>query len=182
ALWLYAQGHRVSLLNPRRVKHYARSAGNRNKTDLLDAAVIADFVCAHQPVAWQPPTLEVAQLQALVRRREELSLMLQAEKNRLEGIAPNVRSSLEHVIATHSARRKRVWKNSSPNMSSLTSSSLAIINCFAPSKESARSRPLSFWPKWRVPVKWSVPARPLLMPVWFQGAKKAVPPCVATEV
>ena len=28
---------------------------------------------------------EVAQLQALVRRREELSLMLQAEKNRLEG-------------------------------------------------------------------------------------------------
>jgi transposase len=70
ALWLYAQGHRVSLLNPRRVKHYARSAGNRNKTDLLDAAVIADFVCAHQPVAWQPPTLEVAQLQALVRRRE----------------------------------------------------------------------------------------------------------------
>ena len=38
--------------------------------------------------------LEVAQLQALVRRREELSLMLQAEKNRLEGVAPNVRSSL----------------------------------------------------------------------------------------
>ena len=110
ALWLYAQGHRVSLLNPRRVKHYARSAGNRNKTDLLDAAVIADFVCAHQPVAWQPPTLEVAQLQALVRRREELSLMLQAEKNRLEGIAPNVRSSLEHVIATLSTEKARLEK------------------------------------------------------------------------
>src|SRR4029077_11224992 len=34
ALWLHGQGHRVSLLNPRRVKQYARSAGNRNKTDL----------------------------------------------------------------------------------------------------------------------------------------------------
>ena len=44
ALWLDAQGHCVSLLNPRRVKQYARSAGNRNKTDLLDAAIIADFV------------------------------------------------------------------------------------------------------------------------------------------
>ncbi len=55
ALWLHGQGHRVSLLNPRRVKYYARSAGNRNKTDLLDAAVIADFVCALKPAAWQPP-------------------------------------------------------------------------------------------------------------------------------
>src|SRR5437867_5199914 len=61
ALWLHGQGHRVSLLNPRRVKQYARSAGNRHKTDLLDAAIIADFVCAHRPAPWQPPTLEVAQ-------------------------------------------------------------------------------------------------------------------------
>ena len=46
ALWLHGAGHRVSLLNPRRVKQYARSAGNRHKTDLLDAGIIADFVCA----------------------------------------------------------------------------------------------------------------------------------------
>jgi transposase len=110
ALWLHDQGHRVSLLNPRRVKQYARSAGNRNKTDLLDAAVIADFVCALKPAAWQPPTLEVAQLQALVRRREELSLMLQAEKNRLEGIAPNVSSSLRRIIAALSVEKARLEK------------------------------------------------------------------------
>ena len=110
ALWLHAQGHRVSLLNPRRVKEYARSAGNRNKSDLLDAALISDFVCAHQPAAWRPPTPEVAQLQALVRRREELSLMLQAEKNRLEGIAPNVRCSLQRIIATLSAEKARLEK------------------------------------------------------------------------
>src|SRR5207247_5979458 len=80
------------------------------KTDLLDAAIIADFVCAHEPAPWQPPTLEVAQLQALVRRREELSLMLQAEKNRLEGVAPNVRSSLERILATLSAEKARLEK------------------------------------------------------------------------
>jgi len=110
ALWLHGQGHRVSLLNPRRVKQYARSAGNRNKTDLLDAARDADFICAHQPAPWQPPTLEVAQLRALVRRREELSLMLQAEKNRLEGVAPNVRSSLERIIITLSTQKRRLEK------------------------------------------------------------------------
>ena len=108
ALWLHSQGHH--LLNPRRVRQYACSAGNRNKTDLLDAAIIADFVCALKPAPWQPPTREVAQLQALVRRREELSLMLQAEKNRLEGIAPNVRYSLERIIATLSAEKARLEK------------------------------------------------------------------------
>jgi transposase len=110
ALWLHAQGHRVSLLNPRRVKHYARSAGNRNKTDELDAAIIADFIFAHQPAAWQPPRLEVAQLQALVRRREEVSLMLQAEKNRLEGVAPNVRCSVERIISALSVEKTRLEK------------------------------------------------------------------------
>jgi transposase len=33
AHWLHGQGYRVSLLNPRRVKDYARSKGLRNKTD-----------------------------------------------------------------------------------------------------------------------------------------------------
>lgn len=110
ALWLHAQGHRVSLLNPRRVKQYAQSAGQRNKTDQLDAALIADFICAMKPACWQPPTVEVAQLQALVRRREELCVMLQAEKNRLEGVAANVRPSLQRIIATLSAEKKRLEK------------------------------------------------------------------------
>jgi len=110
ALWLHKEGHRVSVLNPRRVKHYARSAGNRNKTDLVDAAIIADFICAHQPAAWQPPLREVAQLQALVRRREELSVMLQAEKNRLEGVTAQVRYSLQHIIASLSAEKARLEK------------------------------------------------------------------------
>ena len=52
ALWLHGRGHRVSLLNPRRVKEYACSAGNRDKTDRRDAAIFADFIRAHQPPAW----------------------------------------------------------------------------------------------------------------------------------
>jgi transposase len=110
ALWLHGSAHRVSLLNPRRVKHYARSAGKRNKTDRLDAAVIADFLYAHKPAAWQPPLEQVAQLRALLRRREELSLMLQAEKNRLEGVASQVRCSLKRIIVTLSAEKARLEK------------------------------------------------------------------------
>src|SRR5262245_26675677 len=47
---------------------------------------------------------------ALVRRREELSLMLQAEKNRLEGIAPNVRCSVERLLSVLSAEKARLEK------------------------------------------------------------------------
>jgi transposase len=100
ALWLYDQGYRVSLLNPRRVKDYARSAGLRNKTDALDAGVIADFVRAHRDrlAAWQPPVDEVRQLKELVRRRHQLEGMLLAEKNRLEAAADPVRRSIQRLI------------------------------------------------------------------------------------
>jgi len=111
ALWLHSQGHRVRLLNPRRVRQYACSAGNRNKTDLLDATIIADFVCALKPAPWQPPTREVAQLQALVRRREELSPSCCRRKRiAWKGIAPNMRSSLERIILTLSAEKARLEK------------------------------------------------------------------------
>jgi transposase len=100
ALWLYEQDHRVSLLNPRRVKDYARSAGARNKSDAIDAGLIADFVIAHRARCkeWQPPKAEVAQLQGLVRRREEVCVMLLAEKNRLEASSGQVRCSLQRLI------------------------------------------------------------------------------------
>jgi transposase len=101
ARWLHEQGYRVSLLNPRRVKDYARSKGLRNKTDVLDAGVIADFLQAHQAElpAWRPPGAEVTQLQDLVRRRHQVEVMLLAEQNRLEGAAdPRVRCSIERLI------------------------------------------------------------------------------------
>ena len=103
ALWLYEQGHKVSVLNPRRVKDYARSAGTRNKSDRIDAGLIADFILAHpgRCKLWQPPKQEVAQLQALVRRREELCVLLVAEKNRLQAtVAPQVQRSIQRLIGT----------------------------------------------------------------------------------
>lgn len=108
--WLHQEGHQVSLLNPRRVKDYARSAGVRNKTDRVDAGVIADFVLAHQPPAWKPPLKQVDQLRALVRRRAELCVLLLGEKNRLEGAAPSVRLSLERIIEMLAEEKLRLEK------------------------------------------------------------------------
>ncbi len=98
ALFLHECGHRVSVVNPLRIKGYAQSNMQRNKTDRLDARLIADFCQTQKPESWPPPSLEVKHLQSLVRRVEVLEEMLQAEENRLTNAAPEIKSSIERII------------------------------------------------------------------------------------
>ena len=81
---LHAADHLVSLVNPARISAYARSLLARNKTDRLDAAIIADFCRTQSPPAWHPPREELRELQALVRLLEDLTITRQAEINRLK--------------------------------------------------------------------------------------------------
>ena len=98
ALFLHEQGHLVSVVNPLRIKGYAQSNMQRNKTDRLDARLIATFCLTQKPDEWQPPSAEVKHLQSLVRRVEVLGEMLQAEENRLTNAAPQIKSSIERII------------------------------------------------------------------------------------
>src|SRR5207244_10470156 len=66
--------------------------------------------CAHLSPSCQPTTMDVAHLPSVVTLLEELPLMLQAEKNRLEGVASHVRCSLERIIDTLSAEKTRLEK------------------------------------------------------------------------
>jgi transposase len=101
AQFLYDLGHTVSVVNPARIKGFAQSELQRNKTDKLDAALIARFCAQKQPEAWTPPPAEIKQLQGLVRRLEALTEMRQQESNRLEqaGRQPLVGESLEKIIS-----------------------------------------------------------------------------------
>src|SRR5438132_1710518 len=58
AAWLHAEGHQVHVLNPERTANYARSLGQRNKTDPADAACIAAFIAQHEATPWTPPSSE----------------------------------------------------------------------------------------------------------------------------
>jgi transposase len=96
---LHSAGHRVHLANPRRIKDYARSLGRRNKTDRLDAALIASFGTTRELPAWQPASPAQQLLRALLRRRADLTTMLQAERNRTEStIDPLVAKSLARIV------------------------------------------------------------------------------------
>src|SRR5258708_20759409 len=52
---LHDAGHTVSVINPVRTKAYAQSLGLRQKTDAVDAKMLARFVQTQQPAAWTPP-------------------------------------------------------------------------------------------------------------------------------
>jgi transposase len=94
---LHAAGRLVSVANPVRVKAHAKACGRGNKTDPADARAIATFARDRRPRPWVPPSPAVRQLQALVRRRDELRRMAAAEKTRLA--APDLTPAARESIA-----------------------------------------------------------------------------------
>lgn len=81
---LHDAGYEVSVVNPAQIKSYARSQLKRNKTDRLDAALIADFCHTQNPPLWIPPDPALAELTALVRHYDNLMESRQQQINRLK--------------------------------------------------------------------------------------------------
>jgi transposase len=80
---MHQRGYGVSVVNPARIKAYAASQMRRNKTDALDAALIADYCRTQEPAAWSPPAPEVKELRTLVRHLNSLKQEKRRAKNRL---------------------------------------------------------------------------------------------------
>ena len=80
--FLHGRGVRVSVVNPARIKAYRESELARNKTDRLDAALIARFCRAHAPASWTPPAPHLRELRELVRRCDALKTARVQELNR----------------------------------------------------------------------------------------------------
>ena len=79
---LHAQDVRVSIVNPARIKAYGDSELARDKTDKLDAGLIARFCRAHVPPAWVPAAAHLRELRELVRRCDALRAARVQELNR----------------------------------------------------------------------------------------------------
>ena len=63
---------RVSVLNPAKVRHYAKAISETAKTDPIDARVIRCFAEARQPMTTPAPSEEEVELRKLVLAREAL--------------------------------------------------------------------------------------------------------------
>ena len=62
ATFLHGRGVPVSVVNPARIKAYGDSELARNKTDRLDAALIARSCRTQVPPAWTPPATHLREL------------------------------------------------------------------------------------------------------------------------
>lgn len=85
---LHDAGVGVCLVQPRRVRNFAESAGIHAKTDAIDAAVLTRFGTKMEPLPTPPPAPVQRELSALSRRRSQFVEMMAKEKNRARGILP----------------------------------------------------------------------------------------------
>jgi|APDOM4702015191_1054821.scaffolds.fasta_scaffold57830_1 transposase len=87
------------LLNPKDVRHYAKSTGARSKTDRVDAMVIARYLAkehAHLHV-WHPPSAASQTLDRLLTRRAKLINAKGAIQKSLAGL-PDLKTQVGEVM------------------------------------------------------------------------------------
>jgi transposase len=90
----------VAVVNPARVREFARAAGRLAKTDAVDAAVLAAFADRMRPPVRPLPGADAQRMQALLARRGQLIGMRTMERNRLGSATDRaVRRSIEAHLA-----------------------------------------------------------------------------------
>lgn len=81
---LFDAGIYHSIVNPYRIREFAKGMGILTKNDTVDAYTLACFGTLKQPDAWVPPPAEIRELKSLLRRRDALLADVLCEQNRLE--------------------------------------------------------------------------------------------------
>jgi transposase len=100
AVALAEAGLPIRIVEPGRIRHFARSIGQHSKTDAIDARVLAHYAEAVRPEARDLPDAKTRDLQALLDRRRQLVAMRVSEQNRLrQGATAAVQADLKAHIA-----------------------------------------------------------------------------------
>ncbi len=110
---LHDAGARVSIVNPARIRDFARSLGTQSKNDKKDSVILARFGMTQSPTLWEPESLEIRQLKALIARWEAVKQDIQREANRLEkalisDVSDDVLTSIRTVQNQLEAERRRL--------------------------------------------------------------------------
>lgn len=96
---LYLEKLPIAVVNPTRVRNFARATGQLAKTDKLDAKIIAQFAQAVHPKVRSLRSKDEERLNALVTRRRQIIQMVTAEKNRRATAHSSMDIRIQHHIA-----------------------------------------------------------------------------------
>jgi len=81
--FLYKQGIRISCVNALKVKYFAKSILSRNKNDIVDARVIAEYCQLNQPRLTEPKSAEQKARRELLQLIDTLKQQTAGLKNKL---------------------------------------------------------------------------------------------------
>jgi transposase len=98
---LWGHGISCALTNPRSVRRYAEAMGVLEKTDRIDASIIARFADAKNLAPTPLPSQTQQRLKALVARLRQITADLTVQKQRRSSMFDNVemQASVDEVIA-----------------------------------------------------------------------------------
>jgi transposase len=106
---LWARGLPVAVLNPRAVRRFAESMGLLEKTDQIDAGVIAWFAAVKHVAPTQPASAEQARLQALVTRLRQLTDLQTAQRNQRRLVTdPDVLAGFTEMLGLVTAQMRAI--------------------------------------------------------------------------
>jgi len=106
-LTLWKQGQPCAIANPRAVRSFADAMGFFEKTDRIDARIIAGYAVAKRLVATPPPSEDQRRLTALAARLRQISADLSIQKQRLYSTKdPTALASLKETIAFFNRQTK----------------------------------------------------------------------------
>lgn len=97
AVHLMQAGFPVAVVNPTRVREFARALGHYAKSDPIDARTLAHFGQAVRPEVRRLPSEQETRLLNLVRRRRQIVGYITTEKNRLH----TTPTALEERVVAH---------------------------------------------------------------------------------
>lgn len=103
---LLQHGHTVFVINPRWIRLYAKSVGQRGKTDRSDAALIARFIAAESANLhpYQAPSSQQRDLRKLLLRRRTVVKLKIATRQSLGGEARALMQQFDRVLKAIEAR------------------------------------------------------------------------------
>lgn len=91
----------IAVVNPKRIRDFAKALGQLAKTDCIDARIIARYALTFPLEPTEAPSKELQNLRALVTRRNDVVRMITQERNRL--------GDIEDAILIKSLKRHIKW-------------------------------------------------------------------------
>jgi transposase len=130
-----APGIAVMVMNPKAVKNFANALTQRNKTDAVDAALLAEIAelleYKQEFTVWQAPSARVLEIRACSRRLSELSQQKARAKNQLHAL-----KATQQTPEVVSNSVKEDIKHLENQIEALSSHTLRVIEQDAQTKQS----------------------------------------------